>query len=184
MNKQKGFTIIEVIIAIFILTGAVIGVYSVFSTMGFLTSDATDRLTAIYLAQEGMEIIINLRADNWLYMDQYASGTWNQGFDKCLNAGCEVDYKTNHAADIKINTANPLLIDNTTGLYSYSSTNGKETKFMRIIYIRDIGNCMVEVESLVYWYSKANIINPLILNSVKIKESLYNWYNGYDCNII
>jgi prepilin-type N-terminal cleavage/methylation domain-containing protein len=56
MKLSKGFTLIELIISVFILSVAVVGIFNAFSIMIILTSDAADRLTATYLAQEGEEI--------------------------------------------------------------------------------------------------------------------------------
>src|SRR3989344_4749088 len=59
--KKTGFTIIELVISIFIITVAVVGVYSAFSLAVILSSDAANRLTAAYLGQEGQEIERNIR---------------------------------------------------------------------------------------------------------------------------
>ena len=66
---NKGFTLIELVISIFLLCFVIIGVYNAFSIIVILTSDTSDRLTATYLAQEGIEIVRNIRDTNWLNMD-------------------------------------------------------------------------------------------------------------------
>ena len=66
---SAGFTIIELIISISILSVAIVGIFSAFSIITILTSDSADRLTGTYLAQEGMEIVRNIRDNNWLNMD-------------------------------------------------------------------------------------------------------------------
>ena len=75
MNSSKGFTIIELIISIFILSVALVGIFSAFSIVTILTSDSADRLTGTYLAQEGMEIVRNIRDTNWIKMDHDCSGS-------------------------------------------------------------------------------------------------------------
>jgi type II secretory pathway pseudopilin PulG len=124
MKPSKGFTIIELIISIFILSLAVVGIFSAFSMMVILTADAADKLTATYLAQEGMEIVRNVRDTNWLNMDLCDSGktipanvscpsSWVDGLtttengadnspvdcscpvgDDCTSKGCNADYTT------------------------------------------------------------------------------------------
>jgi prepilin-type N-terminal cleavage/methylation domain-containing protein len=91
-NMKNGFTIIELVISIFILSVAIVGVFSAYSMVTILTSDASDRLTATYLAQEGMEITRNVRDTNWLNIDagNPAGATWLDGLS-CLS-GCEADY--------------------------------------------------------------------------------------------
>jgi len=66
---MKGFTIVEIIIAIFITSIVLMGIFSIFYVVTVLASDSSDRLTATYLAQEGMEIVRNIRDKNWLNMD-------------------------------------------------------------------------------------------------------------------
>src|SRR3989344_3018190 len=93
--KSRGFTIIEMIISVFMLSGAVLVIFGSFSLMIILSRDSEDRLVANYLVQEGIEIIRNIRDTNWL-----ASAVnpgffvWDNGLAACKSAGCEVDYKT------------------------------------------------------------------------------------------
>ena len=132
-ESGAGFTIIELAISIFILSFAVVGVFSVFSMIVILTSDASDRLTATYLTQEGMEIVRNIRDTNWLNMDICASGgtpnavscpvSWADGLD-CAS-GCEADYTTgtgvSGARSMSPWASLPLCID-TNGFYYYTSS--------------------------------------------------------------
>src|SRR3989338_7885463 len=109
-NMKNGFTIIELIISIFILSVAVVGIFSAFSMMAILTADVTDRLTATYLVQEGMEIIRNIRDTNWLNMDAGSPGaTWLDGLTSCSanSGGCEVDYTTTGSGSYLVRPYNP-----------------------------------------------------------------------------
>ena len=98
--KNKGFTLIELIIAILILAVATIGVYNSFSTVVIFTDGVSSRLTAAYLAQEGIEIVRNMRDNNWL--DVYQG--WKKGLSDtntdCSN-GCEADYRTGTLIDAR-----------------------------------------------------------------------------------
>ena len=151
---SKGFTIIELIIAIFVLSVAVVGIFSAFSIIVVLTSDTADRLTATYLAQEGMEIVRNIRDTNWLYMDICAANmipfpmgvtcpaTWVDKLNVCAS-GCEADYTTAGTGTTMPSSisvwASPgryLKIDSsqystTYGFYNYLS--GTDSKFKRKI---------------------------------------------------
>src|ERR1035437_4630247 len=69
-SESKGFTIIELVISISILSVAVVGIFNALSVLIILTSDSADRLTGTYLAQEGMEIVRNIRDTNWLDMNK------------------------------------------------------------------------------------------------------------------
>ena len=65
-NGVKGFTLIEVLAATFIITiGAGASFALVQRTVGF-TTNAAFQFEASYLAQEGMEIVRNIRDANFL----------------------------------------------------------------------------------------------------------------------
>jgi prepilin-type N-terminal cleavage/methylation domain-containing protein len=187
----KGFTLIEIMITVFILSIAIVGVYSSFSVMLVLTSSSTDRLIATYLAQEGMEIVANIRANNWL---------------TCLTPGCystnllgsndyywEVDYTTSPASDTLTwlkpwpsrgncqNDTSPgdcLNVD-VNGFYSYLTIGTyKQTKFKRKLTIMSLleGSAM-KVVSEVFWREKPTILNASSTQaSIKVEEVLYDWY--------
>lgn len=192
-SQQGGFTIIEIIIAIFILSVAVIGVFNAFSIMDTLSSDATDRLTATYLSQEGIEIIRNIRDTNWLTCLD-GSCTWSYGLDG-TNPSCTAGYE----ADITNYPHNYLYQDkllscwagdgdelkiNSDGFYGYFNNVGdKLTKFKRkitIFCLPDQNDCVgayaLKVVSEVFWKQKANIISSDSNPSIKVEEILYNWY--------
>lgn len=159
-----GFTIIELVISVFILSAAVVGVFGAFSVVTILASDSSDRLTATYLAQEGTEIVRNIRDTNWLNIDVCTFGslivpdfncpaTWVDGLTiiEGMNSsidcttGCEADYKTMGTASSPLVASPPngnyLKVDSSVpegnGFYNYSD-DGVQTKFKRKIIITPI----------------------------------------------
>jgi prepilin-type N-terminal cleavage/methylation domain-containing protein len=200
-KEKKGFTIIELIISIFILSFALVGIFSAFSIVTILTSDAADRLTGTYLVQEGMEVIRNIRDTNWLNMDCCNSGNpscpvtcpakWDDGFSNCESGSCEVDYTTTGTVSNPINPyVGNYLNMNTNSFYVYDST-APETKFKRKIDIECLPNndCLTDyimkVTVQVSWNEKANILSSsqsaddcnIGKNCIKAEVTLYNWYN-------
>lgn len=177
-KNNKGFTIIELIIAIFILSFSIFGVYSAFSVVIVLTHGASDRFTAAYLAQEGLEIIRNVRDTNWID----GAVDWTHGIQGFHN-GCEADYTTGtDAPGAKPFTpwvggpsgGNYLSVDSG-GFYSYD--HGTETKFKRKITIDLLSDYIIKVSVLVTWEEKPNILNPTgELGSIEAEETLYDWY--------
>lgn len=80
MTKSgKGFTLLEVIIAIFILTVGVGGAYGLIQSTIISASQNKMRLTAYYLAQEGVEIVRNIRDSNWLAQRTAPGVLWADG---------------------------------------------------------------------------------------------------------
>ncbi|MCX6723320.1 MAG: prepilin-type N-terminal cleavage/methylation domain-containing protein [Candidatus Staskawiczbacteria bacterium] len=196
----KGFTLIELIISIFILSIAIVGIFTAFSIIVILTSDTVNQLTGTYLAQEGIEIVRNIRDTNWLKMDANvgaATGTysWDDWLTGCEVAGCEVDYTTTGSGSTVVlhQTGDYLRINPITtggnGFYNY--TTGTDTKFQRKIIITPIEDVdgkddhIMKVKVEVSWDKKATILfnsyipastcNPS--NCITTEETLYNWYN-------
>jgi len=175
-----GFTIIEMAISIFILSVAIIVVFGAFSLMIILSSDAEDRLLASYLAQEGIEIIRNIRDNNWLASaDNPEFAAWDEGLEVCESAtGCEVDYKT---TGFEANPVYPwqdrfLKINKASHFYEYES--GSETKFKRKITIdRTLAPHILKVKAEVFWKKKPSIINfGNGYGVIEIEDILYDWY--------
>ncbi len=71
---KKGFTILEVILAIFILSMGIFSSYSLIEQTIAGASLNKDRLIAHYLAQEGIENIRNIRDTNWLQGNDWKNG--------------------------------------------------------------------------------------------------------------
>lgn len=177
-NKEKfltGFTIVEMSISVFILSIAVIGAYSAFSIIVILTSGASNRLTAAYLAQEGIEIIRNIRDSNWLSEEEDVY--WDSGLSEWA-LGCQADYTTT-GSETKplipwIGDGDYLDI-NEFGFFGYSA-NGQQTKFRRKITINENGN-ILNINAKVFWDEKPNIFNPSgAPGSIEADEILYDWY--------
>lgn len=186
-QKNKGFTIIEIVISILISSIAIAGIFSALLMISILTSDTADRLTATYLAQEGVEIVRNIRDQNWLI----TGNSWNNKLDVC-SLGCEVDYSMGGDGAIRGATGRYLRTDNTNGFYIYeepSSPNSSKTKFERRIIITQVPdvdsgpNHILRVEVEVSWDKKSTLLSsgdPADVcgkyNCFTVKEILYNWY--------
>lgn len=180
--KSAGFTIIEVTVAIFIITAGVVGVLSLISqTVGSATI-SSQRLTAAYLAQEGIEIVRNIRDSNWLEQrwseDDPPQPFWDDGLGGCgpAPAGCEADYKVDTLQEDVPLTSCPFPCDyddlnflniDGDGFYSYST--GTPTKFKRKITITPSGGDILQVSVSVRWEEKGRT------HEIEVREHLYNW---------
>lgn len=175
-EKQKGFTIVELVIALFILAFAIIGVYNAFSTIVVITTGASSRFTAAYLAQEGVEIVRNIRDNNWISPNGYY---FKKDLDVC-DTGCELDYKTNSLASDSL-PPQPFggrnLNIGANGFFSYNICNESTpgcsvTTFQRKIIITsdDANPDVMKVKVLVTWLVKDETL------SIEVEENLYDWY--------
>ena len=81
-NKNSaGFTIIEVVAAVFLITVGVLGAFTVVQRTVAFSSVVSDQLAAAYLAQEGTENIRNIRDGNWLEQRKNLSLAWDDGIN-------------------------------------------------------------------------------------------------------
>ena len=171
-NKKKGFSLIELIVAIFFVSVALPGILSAISKAMAETEGSTLRLRAIYLAQEGIEIVRNIRDTKWL------NGATSTALEASGNY--EADYKsvslTPCPFPCSASQLRFLKIDNN-GFYQYST--GAETPFKRKITIDKTDDLdgdgetdreRVTVE--VFWTKKGT-------HSVKVQEYLYNRWGYY-----
>lgn len=162
-NKNKGFTIIEVIFAIFVAIVGILAAYVIVQQIISFTYQAGSRLTAAYLAKEGIEIVRNIRDGNWVdfatppWDDGLASGNYEAGYNDASLTGCVGACGYDNLRFLKING----------GFYNYSS--GNDTKFKRKITITQIGLDELEISVEVTWKEKGKT------SKITAQENLYNW---------
>lgn len=164
-SKNKSFTLIEVTVAIFLVTVGVGGTFALIQQSISSISISSSRLVASYLAQEGIEIVRNIRDTNWLEQRTAPTIPWNDG----LPAGdWAADYQTN---DLTQSYAGNFLNIDGNGFYSYSS--GETTNLKRKITITPQGSDILEISVKVEWSERGRN------HDVEVINHLYNW-DGYE----
>lgn len=175
---NKGFTLIEVIAAILIILIGLLGVFSATQKIVSYIAFSNSKLTASYLAQEGLELVRNIRDNNWLSNDVPAP-LWDKWIDNTApdcssltSTGCEIDYDATNL--VSYGTGTFLKIENGSGLYGYDI--GSPTKFKRKITIKAIdndvplnGNDILEITVLVEWSERGEY------HSITARGNLYDW---------
>ena len=163
INKQiknnKGFTLVETMFAVFILTFTIAGLMTVVANSLFAARYARDEITVNYLLQEAIDYIRNDR-DTIVFLGGGAGSTdtpWNNFYTKysnCSNTyGCYFDVLTiilnplNPSAGpqrCSISDSCPYLYydkDATSGsFYTYDTNNGVKTNFQRKIIVKQAIN--------------------------------------------
>ena len=136
------------------MTLGIVAFHAAIIRIASLTFFNADRFIASRLAQEGMELVSNIRDTNWLN-----SGTdWDNG----LTVG---DYLVQYDKDSLLTYSDtPLRIDGN-GFYNYD--NGDDSKFKRKITITPINANELKIEVQITWLGKGS---PL-----EVEEHLYNW---------
>lgn len=142
---MKGFSLLETTVAIAILITAIIGPLTLASSSIKASSTAKNNLIAANLAQEGIELVKNYRANNVL-----AERDWLYGLGDCLaESGCMIDALTLDISPCGASCA-PLNLDDPSGLYSYDV--GTQTIFVREINIVEIVNSReAKIKSALSW---------------------------------
>jgi len=161
MNMRKGlttgFTLIEVLISLTIITVGVLGVFAlVQQTISFLPI-SRQKLVASYLAQEGVEIVRNLRDTNIV-----KGQAWDFGLTSCAS-GCEVDYT---GANLNGYQDRYLLYNNS--FYNYNS--GSPTLYKRKVIIDSSNVDDLKITIEVSWQEKSRS------HLISVREDIYNWY--------
>jgi len=163
-EENKGFTLVEVMVALVIASVGIIGAYELINRSLALSNAAVNRFGAIYLAGEGIEIARNLRDTNYLNY-YYAGGNWDDGLGDCGDdRNCGADYLS---PGLTAGMANSPLLASSGGFVGYSS--GENTAYKRKITINHMGDYL-EVVSAVSWTDGAGN------HTETVKENLYHWW--------
>ena len=95
MLKKKGFTLIETLVAILILTTAIAGPLTIASRGLNAALIAKDQTTASYLAQDAIEYVRAVRDTNRLLGGDWLTGAGGSGaitnLSGCISQNCIVD---------------------------------------------------------------------------------------------
>lgn len=172
-NNRQGQSLIEVLVALSVLTGSFLGILSLLSRSFLLNRVTSDQAKATYLAEEGIELAKNL-IDHDVYRG-LATGGVSGGWGVCFPfaAGTndyEIDYTTENCPPAGY-TGRFLNFDNASGLYGYAA--GAATDFVRRIRItKPVGQPnVISVESTVSWST-----GPVTSQNIDLQDNFYHWH--------
>ena len=163
----------ESLVAIAILTLAIAGPLTIVSNGITNTAYAKDQITAVYLAQEGIEAIRNMRDS-----DALAGILWLQGFDaacKAANSNCGITITGSPPVLGTKDCPTPeddcrLYYESSTGLYSHEP-NGEPTRFTRTFRVVPVDAKEARLTVTVAWQT-----NPTLPpRTFTVTEELLNW---------
>ncbi|MDQ5954854.1 MAG: hypothetical protein QG583_782 [Patescibacteria group bacterium] len=195
-QKNKGFTLVETLVAIAIFTMSVVAMMVILGDSLSNLTYAKRKLTATYLAQEGVEYMRNLRDTYVLYLDpgEQTNDAWSDFkasvVNKCGGIGCTfdiagLDFAENDQPIIDVplttctiannNVPCPYLYyDADTGEYNYDSIGNTNSGFRRRIRIEADNVAYqnideIRVISTVFWVQGSGTYD------ISFSESLFNW---------
>ncbi len=182
--KNKGFTLIETLVAISILSLSIAATFTAVQNGIRSSTYAKDQITAFYLAQEGMEFIRNVRDENALHAINGTPTDWLAGLatlstDPCFFGNtCRIDsFKGIHnpggvvrcAGVDPQDTCLKLNQNSVSGLYGYTSgANWVTTNFRRSVIFSPFSADEVRVTIIIEWTTKGTD------KSFTVTESLFN----------
>lgn len=173
MLNRKGFTMVEVLIAVFVITIGVVGSYIILQQIFANTFVSSSRLTAAYLAKEGFEIVRNVRDSNWVAGNDWDTNLIKNsppGFNGCdLSEApprfCEADHTDTALTSLSSSgDPNPLTLN---GSYLYGA--GADTKFSRTIEVKSLTADSARVIITISWEEQGNS------HSITVEGLLYDW---------
>jgi len=179
-REKNGFTLIEVITAVFIVMVAIFGIYDIINQAEVVARIASMQLTAAYLSQEGVEIVKNIRDSNYLKWYYNEAGynqptSWMSGL-ALAGAPISVNCSTGCGVDYLMSSLNPALAGQPLkfngNFFNYSS--GNNTLYKRKITVmpqtNPLGQTYLQVAVRVDWNDRGHN------RSITVNENLYNWW--------
>jgi prepilin-type N-terminal cleavage/methylation domain-containing protein len=194
-KRNTGFTLIETIVSIVILSSAIVGPMMLSAHSMKASRDAKLELEATHLAEEGIEIVHNVRDNNSAHDTSALHENWmgspNQIFTHC-NLGCVPDVTKNSvsgvwASDVLVpcpsgvcTSKERVYYNPDTGLYDQGAVTltspWTPSPFTRSIMVEAVGGggnpqSQVRVHVTVSYISYNGA-----MRTITMTEDLYNWF--------
>lgn len=180
--SPKGFTLIETVISVALLGFAIVGPMTLSSSSIRASRDSRMHLEAIHLAEEGVEVIRNIR-DNNSAPDPTPNGSaWRTSLAAC-NGGCAVNALSHNGFGVwgsfaispcTGGTCEVVKYDSNTGTYFQNPSGGasQNSPFRRRVVTTDISPRQTRITSVVSYPS----VYGNIIRYATATDDIYNWY--------
>ncbi len=165
--SQKGFTLVETLVAITVLLVAITGPMTLATDSLVATRIARERLSATFLAQEAIEYIRYERGNNFLQGSNWMSGIGGV----CNGNGCLINIPTGVISSCG-GGCTPLTYNTTTYQYGYETgTDWAVSPYTRTVVVNNLGESAV-VTATVSWDDSGTT------RSVTATTVLHRWYGS------
>lgn len=189
IQKNNGFTIVEAMVAIFILTISVSSMLGITASSAASARYSNNEITANYLLQEAVDSIRNSR-DTIAFQIKDGTGGWNNflqryGYplNKCFSqGGCYLSMDTFKVGDVtgsdvsNCGSSCPYLkYDDTGGNLFYNYTGGDTSEFKRTVNMKSITPDEVKVTATLEWTNGDTSNTRSTLRTQTLTVYLLNW---------
>lgn len=162
---HNGFTLVETLIAILIFSTALVSLMAIASRGISATITAQQQISAQYLAQEGLEVVRNIRDSNFI-----SGVAWDTGLINCsLGSPCTVEYGTSQVPPNLVSCSGCEVLQDVNGFFTANAVN--PSGFFREIVLTPQGPTEYLVTSRVTWNTKG------LERNVTLQTLLTNWQN-------
>ncbi len=98
-HPQGGFTLVELLVSVFILLIALVAAFTAAQQSIFASINARDQVIAFYLSQEAFELIKNVRDSNLQEGLESGRDWWERGLQECEDAYCTITFDVGDPQD-------------------------------------------------------------------------------------
>jgi prepilin-type N-terminal cleavage/methylation domain-containing protein len=158
-SPAGGFTLVEVLVALALLTVALVPAFIQATNATLLSATIRSSLVSADLAQEGVEVVRAMRDANW-----FAGQPFDTGLDACVD-GCRVQWDS--TAPLPLSGNAPLKLDAASGMYQYDT--GTDSQFSRTITVTPVSAVELNVSSVVTWRERGAD------KTFTVEDHLFNW---------
>ncbi|HVV15092.1 MAG TPA: prepilin-type N-terminal cleavage/methylation domain-containing protein [Candidatus Paceibacterota bacterium] len=182
-KARGGFTLIEMLVAVLILSTAIAGPMTIASKSLTTALVAKDQVTAFFLAQDAVEYVRFVRDSNKLKGADWLTGAGGSAagtdLSVCKSANgsalCYVDSTGNYPATPQTcgSTCPALNYDASQGRFTYSAANPPSvtpTIYTRTVSLTDLSDDEQKLVVTVSWSDTGGTGR-----SVKVTENIFNW---------
>jgi type II secretory pathway pseudopilin PulG len=160
MNKN-GFTLIEFFVSLFIVLVGVLGTFSVIQTVSRYSSMDSAKLQAAYLAEEGLEVIRNIRDTNYVL-----GNSWTDNIQSV--ASYKLQARSTRFPDPLC--GDYLFLDDRNSPYYYQCTTRPNSQELQRQLEVELSGSMMIVISKVTWKDRGK------QQELFVQENFYDWY--------
>ncbi len=160
-SHEAGFGLVEVIMAIFIIIIALVGIMTLLSQTMASSAVSSSKMVATNLAQEGIEVVRNIRD---LKTDSSNWDNWYAGISGTVNY--LVQYSD---SDLRVYQDIPLKFEASTGRYGYDFGTATAFAYKRKITLQKISALEIKVTAQLDWTEHGRT------QSLIVEDRLWNW---------